>query len=115
MMAADQINIPILPNIGGDPSSATPFERWKMQQFLYSPDTPAASENHDKQVVDMLTMAATSAYNEKRSVTRPTKTIIAKMTKPLTLPNMTKSSSPSSKSKKDPYFLETDLWYTILI
>lgn len=33
---------------------ATPFDRWKMSQLLFVPDTPAASAEHDKHVVDML-------------------------------------------------------------
>lgn len=102
MMSNDLINISLLPNIGGDPNKATAFEKWKIQQFLYSPDTPAASESHDKHVVDMLTMAATSANHKKRDITRPTQTLIAKMNKPVVLPEMNKS--------KDTYQLDITRW-----
>lgn len=40
--------------------SATPFDKWKMTNFLYSPDTPAASLAHDKHVVELLMEAATA-------------------------------------------------------
>lgn len=39
--------------------SATPFDKWKMSHFLFTPDTPAASLNHDKHVVDVLMESAT--------------------------------------------------------
>jgi hypothetical protein len=62
------------------PESAITFEKWKMDQFLYSPDTPAASEQHDKQVVQMLLAAATQDFND--DYTKPTKSGIAKMRRP---------------------------------
>lgn len=39
--------------------TATPFDKWKMSHFLFTPDTPAASVNHDKHVVDILMESAT--------------------------------------------------------
>jgi hypothetical protein len=59
--------------------SATPFERWKMNQFLYSPDTPAASEQYDKEVVLMLLEASQQDFND--DFRKPTKAGIAKMKK----------------------------------
>ncbi len=43
-----------LPNGIATSSKTTTFQEWKMQQFLFAPDTPAASINHDKAVVDLL-------------------------------------------------------------
>lgn len=57
--------------------SATPFEKWKMNQFLFSPDTPAASEEHDKAVVQMLLEASSAQFND--DFRKPTKSGIAKM------------------------------------
>ena len=47
-------------NTGGHPERATPFQQWKMQKFIFTPDTPAGSGEHDKQTVDMLADAITS-------------------------------------------------------
>lgn len=52
--------------------NATPFDRWKMNQFLYASDTPAASEHHDNHVVDMLIEAATLQLNDARKLTATT-------------------------------------------
>lgn len=49
---------------------ATPFDRWKMNKLLYSSDTPAASADHDGQVVEMLLEAATMAM-QQNSPTNP--------------------------------------------
>ena len=57
--------------------SATPFERWKMNQFIYSPDTPAASEEYDRQVVQMLLDASTQEFSQ--DFRKPTKAGIAKL------------------------------------
>lgn len=57
--------------------SATPFEKWKMNQFLFSPDTPAASEEHDKAVVQMLLEASAAQFHD--DFRKPTKSGIAKM------------------------------------
>jgi len=62
--------------------NATPFDRWKMDAFLFTPDTPAASFAHDQHVVHMLVDAANKAFHDEaqgKSLTRPTKTSIAKM------------------------------------
>ncbi len=76
LMGAD-MNIPVLPGTGGRPDLATPFDRWKMQQFVYAPNTPAASEAHDKAVVDMLLAASTMQLQDDYA--KPTKSGIAKM------------------------------------
>lgn len=59
-------------------AQATPFDRWKMSEFLFTPDTPAASAAHDKHVVDML-VDATNHEIVGDFVTRPTKGSIAKL------------------------------------
>lgn len=55
-----QNKVKFAPNTGGHPENATPFQQWKMQHFVWTPDTPAASALHDKQAVDMLADAVTS-------------------------------------------------------
>lgn len=45
--------------------AATPFDRWKMNQFLFSSDTPAASEQHDAHVVDMLLDVASNMVDSR--------------------------------------------------
>lgn len=49
-----------LRNTGGHPERATPFQQWKMQKFIFTPDTPAGSGEHDKHTVDMLADAITA-------------------------------------------------------
>jgi len=62
------------------PEQAVTFDRWKMDQFLFAPDTPAASEQHDKQVVQMLLNATTQDFHDTfTKPTKPTKSGIAKM------------------------------------
>ena len=36
-------------------AEATPFQEWKMNRFLYSSDTPAASKGSDRDAVELLT------------------------------------------------------------
>jgi len=74
-----------LPNGISTSSKTTSFQEWKMQQFLYAPDTPAASLNHDKAVVDLMFDAATKAQGGSLEE-RFTKSIIAKK-RPLDMPN----------------------------
>ena len=66
-------------------SKTTTFQEWKMQQFLYAPDTPAASMNHDKAVVDLMFNAASNVQGD-RLEERFTKSTIAKK-RPLDMPN----------------------------
>lgn len=74
--------------------SATPFERWKMNHFIYSPDTPAASEAHDKHIVDMLLEAATAELDD--SIYRSTKSITAKKKRSVTSSGLRPIRSSSS-------------------
>ena len=83
-MMKQKIKIP-LPNGISTSAKTTTFQEWKMQQFLYAPDTPAASMNHDKAVVDLMFAAA----SQPQGIDLPdrfTKSIIAKK-KPLNMPN----------------------------
>lgn len=66
----------ILPNTGGDMKQLTSFQQWKIQKFLYSPDTPAASENHDRHTVDMMAEAYTK---ESLLAMRVTKSRVGKL------------------------------------
>lgn len=59
------------------PESATPFDEWKMTQYIFSPDTPAASLNHDKSVVEML-LATTTSELRLNDIDRPTINSISK-------------------------------------
>jgi hypothetical protein len=44
MMKMDLAHIPLLPDIGGDPHLATPFDRWKIQQVItFNPLSPLPS------------------------------------------------------------------------
>jgi len=83
-LMSQKIKVP-LPNGISTSSKTTTFQEWKMQQFLYAPDTPAASLNHDKAVVDLMFEAASRAQGEKLEE-RFTKSIIAKK-RPLDMPN----------------------------
>lgn len=86
---------------GLDMLSPSPFERWKMQEFLYSADTPAASAGHDSHVVNMLVRAATSEMG-KKGVDRPTQIFLGKTQLPRS-PN--KSLPALDRSKSGGYFL----------
>jgi len=72
-------------------SKATPFEQWKMNEFLFTPNTPAASFAHDQHVVNMLIDAANKSFHDEANgkiITRPTKTTIAKMKRTTTAQNI---------------------------
>lgn len=77
--------------------SATPFERWKMNEFIFSPDTPAASEEYDRQVVQMLLEASTAEFND--DFRKPTKSGIAKMKRTNSLGNTLKPLTASTGSR----------------
>ncbi len=83
-LMSQKLKIP-LPNGISTSSKTTTFQEWKMQQFLYAPDTPAASMNHDKAVVDLMFDAASKARGDGLAE-RFTKSIIAKK-RPLDMPN----------------------------
>jgi len=83
-LMTQKIKIP-LPHGISTSAKTTTFQEWKMQQFLYAPDTPAASMNHDKAVVDLMFAAASQPQGEDLP-DRFTKSIIAKK-RPLHMPN----------------------------
>ena len=95
---------------------ATPFERWKMNQFLYSSDTPAASKDHDSHVVDLLIDAATA--NLQDSLRKPTASYVGKMKKGVSISELNdmhsepvsplSATSPVRRTDKD-YFLSEGL------
>ena len=74
-MVNHPLDVSVLPGVGGDLNKATLFDKWKMNEFLFSPDTPAASQYHDKEAVDMLVRATHAEYS---GVNRQTKSRIAK-------------------------------------
>eukprot|EP01036_Dinobryon_divergens_P022868 gene22868-31169_t len=108
-MAQDLLRMTIPPDIGGKPALATPFERWKIEKFLFSPDTPAASESQDKYVVDALSEIPMISSAD---ITRPTKISVAKTAQKRysDSKNMSMASSPSGKDHSsggnDQYFLD---------
>jgi hypothetical protein len=64
------LSIPIPKKTGGNVDEATSFQRWKIQKFLWTPDTPSASENHEMHTVDLLAQAATAASMKVRFILR---------------------------------------------
>lgn len=91
--------------------NATPFDRWKMNEFLYTPNTPAASFAHDQHVVTMLVDAANKALHEEaKAITRPTKTTIAKMKRTMTA----QSIQPNTMTANDFDILPGDIDLTQL-
>lgn len=79
-MMAKGLDIPVLRNTGGNVGNATSFQKWKMQKFMWTPDTPNASEFHEKHTVDMLAEAATAAAMEDLAIIeKPTKTSLGKI------------------------------------
>jgi hypothetical protein len=95
---------------------ATPFERWKMNKFLYSSDTPAASEMHDTHVVDMLLDAATNQL-QLENARKPTAAYIAKLKRGLPTSELNSNElrehtmgqvSPVRRTDRD-YFLSDDV------
>lgn len=74
-------------------SSPTPFQQWKIENFLWAPDTPSASAYHDAEAVEQLMLAAIEQDKKNRKtpkqssrgsrpgttdITRPIQSIIAK-------------------------------------
>ena len=49
-----------------DRKLVTPFQEWKMERFLWSPDTPQASEYRDREVVEALASVALRDTSERR-------------------------------------------------
>lgn len=77
-----KIKIP-LPNGISTNAKTTTFQEWKMQRFLYAPDTLAASKNHDKTVVDLLNKAASEESFTSGDVMHRTTRSVAAKSKPL--------------------------------
>lgn len=60
-MSFNQANkVKFASNTGGHPERSTAFQQWKMQHFLWTPDTAAASQEHEKHTVDMMADAITA-------------------------------------------------------
>ena len=98
-------------------ASPTPFQQWKIENFLWAPDTPSASAYHDAEAVEQLMLAAIEQDKKNKKtpkqssrggrpatndVTRPIQSIITKRrsgryqsSKPSTplLPSVVPSSS----------------------
>ena len=84
---------------GGNVDEATSFQRWKIQKFLWTPDTPAASENHEIHTVNLLASAATSAsLKALAAIEKPTKGGIGKMKSLRTSADYSDSNNKSSSS-----------------
>lgn len=80
-----KINIS-LPNGISTSAKTTTFQEWKMQQFLYAPDTLAGSKNHDKSAVDLLNKAISDhTFTDGDVFSRSTRSIAAKQ-RPLDAP-----------------------------
>lgn len=43
MMHKAEVGVKLPPGTGGHPEKATPFQKWKMQQFVWTSDTPAGT------------------------------------------------------------------------
>jgi len=90
------------------PESATPFDAWKMSQYIFSPDTPAASLNHDKSVVEML-LATTTSELHVNDIDRPTINSISKRRQ-----RHGGSFSPQQKSPEEPAYAKgTNIYETV--
>ncbi len=84
-------------------NAATPFDRWKMNSFLYAPDTPAGSKAHDTHAVQMLLLSSTAEISPDR-ITRPTLTSVARSRKILSSSQpLSSSASPFSPTTKNPH------------
>ncbi len=84
-LMSKKVNIP-LPNGISTSSKTTTFQEWKMQQFLYAPDTLAGSKNHDKTAVDLLNKATSNkSFTDGNVFERSTRSIAAKQ-RPLDAP-----------------------------
>ena len=95
------------------PESATPFDEWKMSQYIFSPDTPAASLNHDKSVVEMLLATTTSELlrptTNNNDIDRPT---INSISKRRHRQGDSSFSPQSSSPEQSPYAKGTNIYET---
>ena len=86
-----------LPLTGGDVSSLTPFQQWKVQSFRYATDTPAASEHHDFNVVNLVA----NYLKETRAATTASQPASTKTTAALTTTTTTADqTAPRNRSKQ---------------
>jgi hypothetical protein len=90
-MMSSKIKISLLNGISTSAKTTT-FQEWKMQQFLFAPDTLAGSKNHDKTVVDLLNVEANKASVGGELGDRFTSSIVAKR-RPLNQPIMKKEGT----------------------
>lgn len=74
---------------------ATPFDRWKMDQFIYTTDTPGGSINHNSDVVDVLIQAANSNLLDE-TILKSTQTTLGK----IKLKNLNKMIANKNKEKE---------------
>lgn len=81
-------------------NAATPFDKWKMHEFLYAPNTPAGSRAHDKHAVQMLLQASTMELSPDK-IDRPTKSSISRAKRIQTAASPPRQSLDSSS----PFFL----------
>jgi hypothetical protein len=96
-----------LPNSGGERVRVTPFQQWKIDRFVFTPDTPMASIDHDKHTVDMMAEYATKENTEffSNMLSRPTKSQLGKMrriylSQSLKSPDVTINRLPSMELSK---------------
>lgn len=108
-MFANANKISFHPDVGGQPQLASGFQQWKIQKFLYSPDTPAGSLNHDKHTVDLLSEAATRESLHALTLQKETKSSVVKTRrstsdifgdKSRSLPHLTSTSLSSELARK---------------
>jgi hypothetical protein len=101
-----KINIP-LPNGISTSSKTTTFQEWKMQQFLYAPDTLAGSKNHDKSAVDLLNKAASEqSFSSGDVFHRSTRSIAAKQ-RPLDANPISNAASMHRKEGTEEQIVES--------
>lgn len=83
------------------PSQAfTPFQEWKMQKYLWTPDTPAASEFHDSVAVEALAaMSLQDAVDRRGERTTPVFMRPIQSSASKTRPRLT-SAEPTTPSRR---------------
>lgn len=103
-MMSKKIAIP-LPNGISTSAKTTTFQEWKMQQFLYAPDTLAGSKNHDRIAVDLMNKAGSEkAFSSGNVFERSTRSISAKQ-RPLDHPG--NSASVNRKEGNEEEILQS--------
>ena len=101
-MMGKKLKIP-LPNGVSTSAKTTTFQEWKMQQFLYAPDTLAGSKNHDKTAVDLMNKAASEkSFSTGNVFERSTRSISAKQ-RPLDQPTNSASVNRKEGTEEEIY------------